>query len=183
MMHKVCISTLIIILCFLYIYTKQENFEITQSQLPTTTEAQLPISVQLKNELGKLLEISPSRINNLKYEGDITLSTLYVDFDIVENNSLQQNEISKDEANTKLISFINTDTLLVRINNKTVILRKMIPIIDKNLINKAKFFNNEGLKDIAKYANNQYISVPNDESFTKFYTLGFDQNYNIIPKI
>ena len=40
-----------------------------------------------------------------------------------------------------------------------------------------------GLKDIAKYANDKYISVPNDESLTKFYTLEFDKDYKVTPKL
>ena len=49
--------------------------------------------------------------------------------------------------------------------------------------NDVSFFNNEDLREISKYAIDKYISVPNDASVTNFYKLGFDENYNIIPKI
>ena len=44
-------------------------------------------------------------------------------------------------------------------------------------------FNNTELINIANYANNKYISVPNDVSLTNFYKLDFDSNYNIAPFI
>ena len=47
----------------------------------------------------------------------------------------------------------------------------------------ASVFNNEDLKEISKYAMDTYLSVPNDASLTNFYKLGFDENYNVTPKI
>ena len=58
-----------------------------------------------------------------------------------------------------------------------------IPNIGKNLENTNSFFDNLGLKTISDYALTKYKSEPNDESLTKFYTLGFDDNYNIVPKM
>ena len=183
--HKFCIISLILLLIFMYIYVKQENFEVTQTTTPITTVAQQPIGVQLRNEIGRVLEISSSRINNLIYEGDINLNTLRIDFDILDNNLIANlnNEITKSEAENKAIGLIQTDTFIVRINNKSIILRVLLPQPTQTEDEKPKFFNNKGLKEISTYANNKYISVPNDESLTKFYTLGFDKNYNLIPKI
>lgn len=189
LLHKCCLVILIISLLSLYLYSKKENFDseipITTQPQPTIREAQKPTSVQLRTEISKLLEISPSRIYNLIYEGDINLNILRISFDILDNNLDQtiKNEISKDEAEKKAQSLIRNDTFIVRINNQSVILRPILKSNRQEEINKAKYFNNEGLKDIAKYVNNKYISVPNDESLTNFYTLGIDNNYNLIPKI
>ena len=49
--------------------------------------------------------------------------------------------------------------------------------------NTAIFFDNTDLLTTANYANNKYISVPNDESLTNFYKLDIDSNYNIAPFI
>jgi len=176
----------------MYIYVKKENFDsnqpVTTIPLPTPTPTptvQQSIGVQLRNEIGRVLEISSSRINNLKYEGDISLNTLRIDFDILDNNLIANlnNEITKSEAEMKAISLMQSDTFIVRINNKSIILRILLPQSTQETGDKSRFFNNKGLKDISTYANNKYISVPNDESLTKFYTLGFDKNYNLIPKL
>ena len=48
---------------------------------------------------------------------------------------------------------------------------------------KTRFFNNTGLKDVADYANQKYIMSPTDNSFTRFYKLNLDSNYQIIPTL
>ena len=174
-LDKFCLIILVIILIFIYIYVKKENFTTTQPIV------QQPTSVQLRNEIGRVLGISPIRIYDLKYEGDLSLNTLNVSFDILdvnENKSLL-NEISKNDASKIVSNLTKNDNFFVKINNKTIILRNLLPKDSSGLV----FFDNEGLKDIAKYANDKYISVPNDESLTKFYTLGYDKNYNLVPKI
>jgi hypothetical protein len=190
--HKCCIISLLLILIFLYFYVKKENFDTQETMttnstpIPIPTTIQQPIGVQLRNEIGRVLDISPSRINNLKFEGDINLNTLRIDFDILDNNLIEnlKNEITQNEAETKAINLMKTDTFIVRINNKSIILRVLLPQSNPTVEeDKTRFFNNKGLKEISTYANNKYISVPNDESLTKFYTLGFDKNYNLIPKI
>ena len=45
----------------------------------------------------------------------------------------------------------------------------------------SSYFKNEGLKEIITYSNNKYITVPNDESITKFYTLEADKEYKLRP--
>ena len=45
----------------------------------------------------------------------------------------------------------------------------------------AKYFNNTGLLDIAQYSQNKYTTLPDDKSLTRFYKLGIDNNYNIVP--
>jgi len=175
----------------MYIYVKKENFDSTQttttSPTPTpTSTVQQYIGVQLRNEIGRVLEISPSRINNLTYEGDINLNTLRINFDILDNNLIANlnNEITKSEAESKAVELVRSDSFIVRINNKSIIIRPILPQNTQAAADdKTKFFNNKGLKEISTYANNKYKSVPNDESLTKFYTLGFDKNYNLIPKL
>ena len=185
-MHKFKIISLIIvliILIFIYIYVKKENFDnkvasITTSPNPLSKE---PISIQLRSEIGRVLGISPLRIYNVKWSGDINLNALNVDFDILDANVNQKvlHEISRIDASKLAMNLISQDNFSVKINNKTVIIRYLRPT---NTVNVSKF-DNEGLKDIKKYANDRYISVPNDESLTKFYTLEHDNNYNLVPKI
>jgi len=180
LLEKCCITILILLLIFLYLYSKKENFENEQA-----TQSTLPISTQLRNEIGTLLNISPSRISNLDYEGNLIMNTLRVHFDIHDNNldETLNNEPSKMEAKKIVDALMLTDKFIVSINNRTVILRKMIPKTEKTKIEKSRFFDNQGLKEISIYTKNKYISVPNDESLTKFYTLGFDKDYNLEPKL
>ena len=180
LLEKCCITILILLLIFLYLYSKKENFEDDQ-----TTQSNLPISTQLRNEIGTLLNISPSRISNLDYEGNLIMNTLKVHFDIHDNNldETLNNENSKMEAKNIVDNLMLTDKFIVSINNRTIILRKMLPKTETTNIEKSRFFDNEGLKEISKYAKNKYISVPNDESLTKFYSLGFDKDYNLEPKL
>jgi hypothetical protein len=182
--HKCCLVILIITLISLYIYSKKENFD-NDSDNTSQSQEQLPTSVQLRNEISRLLDISKSRIHNLIYEGDIKLNSLRIDFDILDNNFNEniQNEISKDEAGKKAIDLIRNDKFIVRINDKSVIIRPILQSNRDKEIQKDKYFNNEGLKDIVKYTKNKYITVPNDESLTNFYTLGFDKDYKLEPKI
>lgn len=183
--QKCCIIILILLLLFLYIYVKKETFDNQNTTIPVITNAQLPISVQLKNEIGRILEISPSRIEGLIYDGDVSLNLLRIDFNIMENNTNEniQNEKSKFEAEQDSIKLAQKDLFICRINNQTVILRPMPPTKQSAFFNKGAFFNNEGLNEISNYANNVYNSVPNDSALTKFYTLDFDSNYKLIPKI
>jgi len=190
LLQKCCIGILLIIFIFLYIYIKKENFIIEQT---TTINAQTinaqerqSIGTQLRNEISRLLEISPSRIHNLKYEDDIIkFNVIRVDFDILDNNLTEnlQNEITKNEAQIMALNLINNDNFIVRINNKSIIVKRLLPDRTSNEINKTNFFDNKGLHNIVNYTKNKYISVPNDKSLTHFYTLGFDTNYNIVPKI
>ena len=180
--HKCCLVILIITLISLYIYSKKENFD---SDNTPQSQEQLPTSVQLRNEISRLLDISKSRIHNLIYEGDIKLNSLRIDFDILDNNFNEniQNEISKDEAGKKAIDLIRNDKFIVRINDKSVIIRPILQSNRDKEIQKYKYFDNDGLKEVVDYANNKYITVPNDESLTNFYTLGFDKDYKLEPKI
>ena len=152
--------------------------------LPTTTSPALsnqPISVQLRSEIGRVLGISPLRISDLKYKGNINLNSLIVDFDILDANINQKviNEISKADAKKLAINLISQDNFFVKINNKSIIIRFLKPEGSPGV----SFFDNEGLKELKKYATNKYVSVPNDESLTKFYTLGYDANYKLVPKL
>ena len=72
---------------------------------------------------------------------------------------------------------------IVRINDKSVIIRPILQSNRDKEIQKYKYFDNDGLKEVVDYANNKYITVPNDKSLTNFYTLDIDKDYNIIPKI
>jgi hypothetical protein len=183
--HKFCIITIILLILFLYIYVKKEKFENQTTTIPITTNAQLAISVQLTNEIARVLEISPMRIYNLVYEGDITLNTLRINFNILDTNLMEnlKNEKTQFEAEQQALALVNSDSFFVKINNQSIIIRKMQATADSAFFDKGMYFNNEGLKLVSKYVKKSYDSVPNDESLTKFYTLGFDKDYNLTPKI
>ena len=133
LLEKCCITILILLLIFLYLYSKKENFEDDQ-----TTQSTLPISTQLRNEIGTLLNISPSRINNLDYEGNLLMNTLRIHFDIHDNNldETLNNEPSKMEAKKIVDTLMLTDKFIVSINDRTVILRKMLTKTEKTKIDK-----------------------------------------------
>ena len=179
--HKLSIIILILLLLCLYIYVKKENFETKNTS--SNNKSQKPVSVQLQNEIARVLEISPIRIDSLVYEGSLSNNALTVNFNILENNidTNLQNEKSKFQAQQEAFKLVSTDKFFVSINNQSIILRRMLPV--KKVDDKIKFYNNKGLQEISKYANNAYSSVSNDESLTKFFTLGFDNNYNLVPKI
>ena len=109
LLKKCCITILILLLIFLYLYSKKENFENEK-----TTQSTLPISTQLRNEIGTLLNISPSRISNLDYEGNLIMNTLRVHFDIHDNNldETLNNEPSKMEAKKIVDALMLTDKFI-----------------------------------------------------------------------
>ena len=173
--HKLCIFTLILLLIIIYFYIKKENFD---NQTPNT------ISFQLKNEIAKVLNISPIRIYNLKYEGDIKTNILTVDFDILDGSVKFKTEKTQKQAEKEALSLVTNDIFFVSINNQAIKLRKMVSLKKNSaFFDRSVFFKNEGLKEITKHANNKYISAPNDESLTKFYTLEFDKDYKLTPKL
>ncbi len=186
-MHKCNIISLIlllIILLFIYIYVKKENFDSTSTQTSSDSLAKQPLSVQIRSEIGRVLGISPLRIQDLKYEGNIESNELSVDFDILDANINQKvvHEISKSDASQLAVSLMTQDKFFVKVNNKSIILRYLKSKPSKSSEN-VSFFNNEGMKELKKYANDRYVSVPNDDSLTKFYTLGHDNNFNLVPKL
>ena len=187
--HKLCIISLIILLLCLYFYVIKDNFEnFGNNDTPNTTSSTPAITVsdtisfQLTNEIAKVLEISPARIYGLKYDGDINYNILTIDFDIMDNTVNYRTEKTQGQAETQAINLVNNDTFFVTINNKAVKLRKMSTIRkDSALFDDSIYFNNEGLKEIGQYTTNKYISAPNDDSLTKFYTLAFDKNNKLTP--
>ena len=178
--HKICIFTLILLLIVIYIYIKKENFN---NQTPTITLSNT-ISFQLTNEIAKVLNISPARIYNLKYEGDIKMNILTVDFDILDGSVKFKTEKSQKQAEKQALSLVTNDIFFVSINNQAIKLRKMVDVKNSSaFFDSSVFFKNEGLKEISKYSNNKYIFAPNDESLTKFYTLEIDKDYKLTPKL
>jgi hypothetical protein len=182
--HKFCIFSLILLLIFIYFYAKKENFDnTTATTIPSVTLSNT-ISFQLKNEIAKVLEISPSRIYNLNYEGDIKTNILLINFNILDGSVKYKTEKSQSQAEKQARELVNNDTFYISINNQAIKLRKMTTIKnDSAFFDNSVYFSNEGLKDISKYSNNKYITAPNDESLTKFYTLEFDKDYKLTPKL
>lgn len=78
----ILLCIILIILClFLYLYVKIENFDnsipTTTLSIPTTT-ANIAISSQLTTAIANMIGVSPRRISNLSYTGDISKHQLNV---------------------------------------------------------------------------------------------------------
>jgi hypothetical protein len=178
--NKCCICAILLLLIIIYFYVKTENF---MSQTPAATVSNT-LTFQLKNEIAKVLSISPERIYNLKYEGDIKSNILTVDFSILDGSVKYQTEKSQSQAIKQALSLVMNDTFYININNQGVKLRKMQAIKkDSAFFDISVYFSNEGLKTISNYSNNKYTSVPNDLSLTKFYTLEVDKDYKVTPTL
>jgi hypothetical protein len=193
MMQKIALISFILIFIYLYLYVKLESFDgstittIPQNTnpLPTfaipTIKPDLPISNQLSSEIARVLRISKRRISNLIFKGDISSGKLQVMFNILDPNAA---EIANNESMSKDVAML-AHTLTLN-NNFKVLINGISVMLDKiQTSNKDinKFFDNTNLLDITDYSNSKYISVPNDESLTKFYKLNIDKNFNIVPSI
>lgn len=169
---------LLIISLFIYLYVKVESFATLQSISSSSL-----ISNQIITEISRVIYISPRRISNLSFTGDISTGKLNVSFNILEPNltELSNNEMKADDALKYSNDLFNTNKFIIIINNQSVLLNQIqnntTPMATTN------YFNNTGLITISNYANNKYISVPNDHSLTNFYKLDIDNNYNISPNI
>ena len=173
MFNKICFICFILIFIFLYLYIKIESF----AKPPPSP----PISAQLYSEIARVLNVSPRRVNNLKYSGDISTGSLNVTFLIVEPNSIEtkNNEPNSAETEKLVLQLITDNNFKVFINGLSISLYKM----PTPTINKSIFFDNKGIKKLNTYIDNVYVEVPNDVSLTNFYKLGFDSNFNIQPQI
>ena len=182
MFHKICFIFFMLIFICLYLYVKTESFITTIPQtIPQTTRSDILISTQLTSEIARILSISSRRIINVNYTGDISSGSLMVAFIILEpNESETKNQEPSASDTAKLAHQMTTSgTFKVFINGLSILLYKL----PKPTTNSNSFFDNSGLKDISKYSNSKYVSVPNDASLTNFYKLGFDSNFNIVPKL
>jgi len=189
MIHKLFLISFILIFLILYCYVKVESFvtttpQTTQSVQAVPTQPQLPISSQLTTEIARLLTISPRRINNIFFDGDITSGKLLVSFFIQEPNFTESLKREKNATDAGIIAnnLLINENFIVSINSQIVKLGKLTNPTPTST-ETSDFFNNKGLLDIAKYSNNKYISAPNDESLTNFFKLDIDDNFNLIPKI
>ena len=173
MLEKCALISFILVFMFLYLYIKNESF---YDAISTDNNSQ--ISEQLISEIARVLNISRNRIDNLVYNGDISLGILNVAFIIKEPNTLSN---EKTATNSAILAndLMTNGNFRVMINGSNVVLSK----IANNLQNLNNYFDNLGLKTISEYSMNKYNSTPNDASLTRFFTLGFDDNFNIIPKL
>jgi hypothetical protein len=172
MFHKIFIISFLLIFISLYLYVVRESF---------TNDNQIAISTKLTSEISRVLGISPRRITNIEYTGDITKNALQVSFLILEPSLAEYNnkEINATDAATQSIALMSSNSFTVNIDGYNVVLSSYDnPTEQTSVVN---YFNNNGLKDIAKYSYDKYISVPNDASLTSFYKLNIDSNYNITP--
>jgi len=172
MFHKIFIICFLLIFISLYLYVVRESF---------TNDNQTAISTKLISEISRVLGISSRRITNIEYTGDITKNALQVSFVILEPNLVEytNKEMNATDAATQSTSLMSSNSFTVNIDGYSVSLSKYDTTSATPAI--INYFNNNGLKDIAKYSYDKYVSVPNDASLTSFYKLNIDSNYNITP--
>ena len=176
MFHKICLISFMLIFICLYLYVKIEHFD-----NPKSTISNIAISKQLTSEISRILSISARRIINVNYSGNASSGKLMVAFIILEpnNSETKKQEPSATDAAKLANQLTSTDKFKVFINGMSVVLYKM----PKPTTNLNTFFDNQALKDVSEYSNKKFDSVPNDASLTNFYKLGFDSNFNIVPKL
>jgi hypothetical protein len=174
MLHKICFISFILIFICLYLYVKIESFA-------NPTDSNIPISAQLTSEIARVLGVSTRRITKLLYTGDISAGALGVSFTILEPIAIEikNNEKIKKKVSDLEDKLFKSKSFKVFINGFNILLYK----ISEPKTNDENYFDNNGLKDISKYSNKKYNSVPNDASLTNFYKLEFDRNFNIMPKL
>lgn len=177
--HILLFIILIIIFLYLYIYVIYEKFD---DSIPTITSS-LSISSQLTLAIANMIGVSPRRISNLSFTGDISKLQLNVSFIILEANliELSNNEMKAIDATTFSNGLFSSGKFIIYINNKSILLNQSQT--NNTPTTTANFFDNTNLITIANYATNKYISVPTDASLTKFYTLDMDDNYKVKPSL
>jgi len=192
LIFKLLILGLLVLLIGLYLYIIIKNKEHFDTTTPITAQPtqsiQQTISIQLLNQIALTLGVSVRRISNITYNGDISNQNLAVSFTILDPNviELQSGEPNSQTTTSNANNLFNQNQFIVQINGVNVMLSKINPNSTSNgtpnaTVNISSYFNNTGLQDIAKYAQQAYREVPNDASLTHFYNLKIDSNYNINP--
>ncbi len=177
--------------------TDIDNSIQTLEETSNTTSAKT-ISTLLQEQLALKLNISYRRLTNIKYTGNLDNKILNISFTILDTNL---NEMTNGEQNTQTVvdnanNLFNTNNFIVNINGININLHKINNrnntndnvnnnvndnVNDNNGIDKSIYFNNSGLQDISTYANNKYISAPNDKTLTQFYELKYDTKFKLNP--
>ena len=168
------IFIILIIICLtLYLYVKSESFD---NSTPTNT-SNIPIISQLTSTIANVIGISPRRIIDLIFTGDISKMQLNISFTILEANltELSNNEKNADNATAFSDGLFAAENFIVKINNQSVLLNKTKT--------QTKNQNSITSTNTANVFDNKYISIPNDSSLTNFYKLDIDNNYNVKPGI
>lgn len=170
---RATLALVILLLTGLYLHIKMvESFE-------------SPISAQLTEQIAAKLGISPRRVQNLRFQGDIATQQLGISMTILDPNIVEMNN---GEANAQTIA-TNANILFqqnqfnVMINGYNVLLYKLNPTSAGPIsaADKSVYFDNKGLLDIANYANQKYIAAPVDNSMTRFFNLSINPDYSISP--
>ncbi len=210
LLNKILILIILVILIVLYIYIIINNTDNTDKFVNNTdtdidnsiqkleetsnTTSAKTISTLLQEQLALKLNISYRRLTNIKYTGNLDNKILNISFTILDTNL---NEMTNGEQNTQTVvnnanNLFNTNNFIVNINGVNINLHKINNknntnnnvndnVNDNNGIDKSIYFNNSGLQDISTYANNKYISAPNDKTLTQFYELKYDTKFKLNP--
>ena len=190
---KIILVVLIIILFAFYYHVKIiDTFYIKERFIttPTITSAtSTNLSYKITRGIATKLGISPRRIQNLTYNGDIDKKILMVSFTILEPNIMEKNmqEQSALDAATIANTLFNVSNFVIQVDGENILLKKINSNVNNLSTNEKenieKYFNNNALLDIAKYSNQKFKKAPSDDSLTKFYKLDIDENYKIIPTL
>ena len=187
---RIILAILVLLISSLYYYiivTNQTKIQNNKKELFYNVSG--TISEQLSQEISAKLGISPRRVKNITYAGDINQNRLNVSFTIIDPNII---EINNGEQNTLTVAsnaneLFYQNRFTVNINGNNVLLNKINQISrdfnenNNNTKNLEKYFNNTGLLDISDYTYQKYKIVSSDDSMTRFYKLELDNNYNIKP--
>ena len=183
-MHLLCLKILVIIpllaLLGILIFKKiNENFNTNIPKVKIT----LPISNQLTTQISQKLGISARRITNISFNGDINNGYLNVSFTVLDPNLMEtgKGEPSAQSCINNAHNLFNNNQFTVEINGLITKLYKATSVNTDQAINKSDYFDNQSMLDISKYAQGKYITAPNDVSYTNFFTLKPDTNYNLNP--
>ena len=180
----------LLIIFYMYFYVINEKFTVPQVTT-TTIKNYTPISIivleQLKAQIPQLIGISPSRVKNITYSGNIESGELSVYFNIDEASAIDKlrNQLTKQEALQKANDLFNYNDFIININGQNIKLKKK-PNFDTNLTNNEKktYFDNQDMLEIQNYVKQKYSGLPEtDNDLIKYYKLAINKDFNIVPTI
>lgn len=190
----IIISIIFIAILILYILSssknilqKQEKFYndiISDNKITISNDA--VTSYSITSQLANLLNISSRRITNLMFSKQIINQQINIFFNILEYNFLEKNtgEIDLKTAQKVLQNLTEKNQLIININGNLVLVNYVTDPTglnnstdgSLNYYPNSKYFNNTKLLDIADYAKQVYDTIPEDDTMTKFLSLGIDSD-------
>lgn len=183
---KLLLALLVIIVLAIYFHIGiKDSFFNLNVPSSTRNSTDIPISMQLIEQIASKLNISQRRIQNLEYDGDLAQRTLKVLFTIMEPNIIEQ---QNREVDAKIVAssannLFKINQFIVVINGSNIILQKLSTNTETVSLKQSNYFNNADLLEVAKYSTQKYQATPSDSSLTNFYKLTPDTNFNLQPTL